>query len=202
MQVTLGGVLLTVKQSEINSWTESETTSNTFSSSFKASFDGIGGGGAYNHADKTGTTSSGSVGTDSLMFTAIGGSPTDANDFPTWAKSLDPVSAWSSSEISKMVPSLIPLLNMGSNSKSMLYYIRSLMSSEYANCPELERLQPIIAVGKYVSQIADLLPNWEVDDMKDQELKMVAGGNSDDSFPRVKEVRSDDSVGSVPPGKC
>lgn len=158
VEMTLGGALLTVQKSESTSWSEAQTTTNTFSASFKASFDGIGGGAAYNHSDKTHTSSSGSSGSDSLSFTAIGGSATDANDFGKWAKSLEPASAWSTSALTQLVPSLYPLLNMGGSDKAMLYYIKNMMAEQYASCPELEQLQPLIDVGGYVTALNDLLP--------------------------------------------
>lgn len=158
VKMTLGGVLLTSQKSESISWSESQTTTNTFSASFKASFDGIGGGAAYKHSDKSHTSSSGSHGSASLSFTAIGGSASDANNFTNWAKSLEPASAWSTSELTEVVSSLYPLLNMGGDNKALLYYIKNLMAEQYASCPELEQLQPLIDVGSYVTALNNLLP--------------------------------------------
>lgn len=158
VKMTLGGVLLTTQKSESTSWSESQTITNTFSASFKASFDGIGGGAAYKHSDKTHTSSSGSHGTASLSFTAIGGLASDANNFTKWATSLEPASAWSTSELTEVVSSLYPLLNMGGDDKALLYYIKNLMAEQYASCPELEQLQPLIDVGSYVTALNNLLP--------------------------------------------
>ena len=158
VKMTLGGVLLTTQKSESTSWSESQTTTNTFSASFKASFDRIGGGAAYKHSDKTHTSSSGSNGTASLSFTAIGGSASDANNFTKWATSLEPASAWSTSELTEVVSSLYPLLNMRGDDKALLYYIKNLMAEQYASCPELEQLQPLIDVGSYVTALNNLLP--------------------------------------------
>jgi len=158
VEVMLGGVLLTSEESQSTSWSESQSTTDTFGASFKASFDGIGGGAAYKHSNTSKTSSSGSNGTSSLSFTAIGGAAADSNNFTKWAKSLEPVSAWSTSEYKSMVPSLYPLFNMGGSNKTMLYTIKNMMAQQYAISPELQQLQPLIDVGAYLTVLNGLLP--------------------------------------------
>jgi hypothetical protein len=159
VNLTLGGALLTIQQSESESWSQSQSTTDTFGASFKASFDGIGGGAAYNSSNTSKTTSSGSNGSDSLSFTAIGGSAADSNNFTNWAKSLAPASAWSTSAYNQMIPSLYPLLNMGGDNKAMLYFIKNMMAQQYSGCIELEQLQPLIDVGAYLTALNNLLPS-------------------------------------------
>ena len=159
-RMMLGGVLLTSKQSESTSWSESQTTSDSFSADFKASFDGIGGGAAYNQSNKSGTTTSGSQGSASLSFTAIGGLAEDANDFSNWAKSLEPATAWSVSSYETMIPSLYVLYNMGTKNIEMLYAIKKMMEKQYSSSPELGTLQPLVDVGGYLTALNNLLPEF------------------------------------------
>jgi len=157
---TVGGVLYTSQSSESSSWAEAQSTSTSFGGSFQASFDGIGGGAAYNQANKSGTTSSGSSGSNSLSFTAIGGSPADSNDFAKWSASMVDSKEWNISNYLTLTPSIYPLYNMGSTNKEILTYVNNMIAKEYANCPELGTLQPMIDCGQYALSVKEMLPGF------------------------------------------
>jgi hypothetical protein len=159
VQFVLGGVLYTQQTSESSSWSEAQTQSESFGGSFQASFDGIGGGAAYSSADKSGTTSSGSSGSASLSFTAIGGTPADANDYAKWSASLADANNWNVSSYLTLTPSVYFLQNMGGTNNAMLYAIVHLIASQYALSPELQDLQPVIDCAGYVSAVEALLPS-------------------------------------------
>jgi len=160
LTVSLGGVLLTTQDSQTTSWETAKSESLSFGASFKASFKGIGGGGAYKHSDTTRSTTSGSEGSDSLTFTAVGGNAADSNDFPKWAKSLESADKWNVSSYHTLIPSLYPLINMGGNNKAFLYAIKNLLADEYASCRDLQKLQPLINIGSYTQAINNLLPGF------------------------------------------
>jgi len=154
---SVGGVLYTSATSQSTSWSEAQSTSSSFGASFKASFDGIGGGAAYKQADTSGTSSSGSTGSDSLAFTAIGGTASDSNDYKAWSTSLMNAQNWNIQSYQSLLPSVFFLYNM-SGQKPLLADIANLIANQYANCPELGSLQPVIDCGQYAQSIKELIP--------------------------------------------
>lgn len=153
IELTLGGVLFTKETTKVKTWSEASSQSNTFAASFKASFDGIGGGGAYKHSDKHKTHTGGAKGSDTLSFTAIGGKPADANNYPKWAASLEPASAWNVSSYATLISPIVLLMNMGTTGKRLAVYIKNNIANQYSSSPELEKLQPLIDCGNYSEQI-------------------------------------------------
>ncbi|MBL6448200.1 hypothetical protein JMN32_17935 [Fulvivirga sp. 29W222] len=153
---TLGGVLYSSDTTKITEFSDAESKKEEFGGSFKAAFDGIGGGGSYQHAQGSSSKTTSSSKFQDITIDQVGGAAGSTNDYNTWAKSLDQAINWNLASASKLLPSLV-LVSLGDeNAKNALNTCLSLLNG-YNSVGSLQYLQPYLNMGDYSSVVSSIL---------------------------------------------
>ena len=94
LKFTLGGALYATKKEQITTYSVADSESQKFGTEFKAAFDGIGGGGAYEHSEGKKSSSSSTEIAKTAQLLQIGGKAGTVSAYKEWNDSLDEAINW------------------------------------------------------------------------------------------------------------
>ncbi|MDX2241926.1 MAG: hypothetical protein NW224_14670 [Leptolyngbyaceae cyanobacterium bins.302] len=150
LEFTLGGALYSSDSTTITEYTQAESEKKEFGGSFKAKFDGIGGGGAYSHAEGSSQSTTKSTKYQITSFNQIGGRDGTTDSYETWAKSLDKAIYWNVASYDKLFPT-IGLIQDATLQNTCI----SLMD-QFASYPHAVEAQPYLDMKKYATAVQTL----------------------------------------------
>ena len=153
---TLGGALFSEETTKITEYSSAETEKDEFGGSFKAAFDGIGGGGAYNHASGSDEKTTSSSKYKDTAINQVGGKAGTYADYATWASSLDKWNYWALATALELLPSLYLLSRGDEKAKSTLNKCLTLIDS-YNSVGTIQYQQPYLSMKDYSNIIGSML---------------------------------------------
>jgi len=150
LEFTLGGALYSSDSTTITEYTQAESEKQEFGGSFKAKFDGIGGGGAYSHAQGSSQSTTQSNKYQITSFDQIGGRDGTTDSYETWAKSLDKAIYWNVASYDKLFPTigLIEDVTLQNTCISLM--------NQFSGYPHAVAVQPYLDMKKYATAVQAL----------------------------------------------
>jgi hypothetical protein len=148
----LGGSLLNRASTKVSKFSQSQSEQQEFAVGFRLTIKGFGGGADYSNSSGSDQSSSTTSRYSDLTIEMIGGQA-HANDYKSWALSLNPAINWDVITYDQLYPTIALLKN-----KSLIRHCLYLMN-EYNTYPTVQDKQRAISIAKYATQVETILFN-------------------------------------------